>query len=182
MAATSDPAKHKSLGRQARGFNRAKWDENKLRIVEEGTWFKFTASKNAAELKKQLLETGEREIVEASPLDRIWGIGFGAKDAEANRANWVIDRIEHPPLENLRKPNHKIRRGRARTKVSIPRHRKVARKDREAAAEEKAALNRIVHPLKEDGKNDEDKEGNDGDEDDERGSALLEGFVGKIMV
>ncbi|KAE9985611.1 hypothetical protein BLS_006694 [Venturia inaequalis] len=127
MAATSDPAKHKSLGRQARGFNRAKWDENKLRIVEEGTWFKFTASKNAAELKKQLLETGEREIVES-----------------VQQAN--------------------------------------ERKDREAAAEEKAALNRIVHPLKEDGKNDEDKEGNDGDEDDERGSALLEGFVGKIMV
>lgn len=66
MAATSDPAKHKSLGRQARGFDRAKWDENKLRIVEEGTWFKFTASKNAAEVKKQLLETGDREIVEVS--------------------------------------------------------------------------------------------------------------------
>lgn len=64
MAATTDPAKHKSLGRQARGFDGAKWNENKLRIVEEGTWFKFTASRHAIELKKQLLETGEREIVE----------------------------------------------------------------------------------------------------------------------
>ncbi|QDS75271.1 hypothetical protein FKW77_000936 [Venturia effusa] len=88
MASTSDPAKHKSLGRKARDFDRAKWNENKLRIVEEGTWFKFTASKNAAELKKQLLETGEREIVEASPFDKIWGIGFGAENAEANRAKW----------------------------------------------------------------------------------------------
>jgi predicted NAD-dependent protein-ADP-ribosyltransferase YbiA (DUF1768 family) len=66
MAATTDPKKHKALGRQARGFDGKKWNENKLRIVEEGTWFKFTASKNAAELKKQLLETGEREIVEVS--------------------------------------------------------------------------------------------------------------------
>jgi predicted NAD-dependent protein-ADP-ribosyltransferase YbiA (DUF1768 family) len=66
MAATTDPEKHKALGRQARGFDGKKWNENKLRIVEEGTWFKFTASKNAAELKKQLLETGEREIVEVN--------------------------------------------------------------------------------------------------------------------
>jgi len=64
MAATTDPKKHKALGRAARGFDGVKWNENKLRIVEEGTWFKFTASKNASELKKQLLETGEREIVE----------------------------------------------------------------------------------------------------------------------
>lgn len=66
MAATTDPEKHKALGRQAKGFDGQKWNENKLRIVEEGTWFKFTASTNAAELKKQLLETGKREIVEVN--------------------------------------------------------------------------------------------------------------------
>jgi len=26
--------------------------------------------------------TGEREIVEAAPMDKIWGIGFGWKNAE----------------------------------------------------------------------------------------------------
>jgi ribA/ribD-fused uncharacterized protein len=66
MAATTDPKKHKALGRQARGFDGKKWNENKLRIVEEGTWFKFTASKNSDELKKLLLETGEREIIEVN--------------------------------------------------------------------------------------------------------------------
>lgn len=66
MAATTDPKKHKALGRAARGFDGKKWDQNKSKIVEEGTWYKFTASKNAAELKKQLLETGEREIVEVN--------------------------------------------------------------------------------------------------------------------
>jgi len=88
MASTTDPKKHKALGREARGFDGKKWNQHKLRIVEEGNWHKFTASKNSKELKKLLLETGEREIVEASPLDKIWGIGFGAKNAEKNRAKW----------------------------------------------------------------------------------------------
>ena len=35
-----------------------------------------------------LLATGERELVEASPLDRIWGVGFAEKDAERNRSRW----------------------------------------------------------------------------------------------
>ena len=40
------------------------------------------------ELKRMLLETGERELVEASPRDRVWGVGFGAKNAEKNRNRW----------------------------------------------------------------------------------------------
>jgi ribA/ribD-fused uncharacterized protein len=35
-----------------------------------------------------LLATGERELVEASPLDRIWGVGFAEKSAERNRHRW----------------------------------------------------------------------------------------------
>lgn len=32
--------------------------------------------------------TGERELVEASSMDKIWGVGFAEKDAEANRVKW----------------------------------------------------------------------------------------------
>ncbi|KAI0798982.1 hypothetical protein GGR55DRAFT_526596 [Xylaria sp. FL0064] len=35
-----------------------------------------------------LLATGTRELVEASPRDRIWGVGFGAKNAANNRHKW----------------------------------------------------------------------------------------------
>jgi ribA/ribD-fused uncharacterized protein len=35
-----------------------------------------------------LLATGEREIVEASPQDRIWGVGFKESEAERNRYRW----------------------------------------------------------------------------------------------
>lgn len=60
----------------------------KLAIVTEGNYLKFTASEHAEILKKELLETGERELVEASPFDRIWGIGFKEADAERNRHKW----------------------------------------------------------------------------------------------
>jgi len=45
-------------------------------------------SDGADNLRKMLLATGERELVEASPLDRIWGIGFKESEAERNRYRW----------------------------------------------------------------------------------------------
>ncbi|KAI1346782.1 hypothetical protein F5Y01DRAFT_263019 [Xylaria sp. FL0043] len=42
----------------------------------------------ARSLRDVLLATGARELVEASPRDRIWGVGFGAKNAVNNRHKW----------------------------------------------------------------------------------------------
>lgn len=61
---------------------------DKSRIVEEGNWWKFTTSKEHDRFKKGLLATGDRELVEASPEDRIWGIGFDAANANAHRDEW----------------------------------------------------------------------------------------------
>ena len=46
-------------------------------IVSKALRLKFTASEDAATLKEKLLETGELEIVEASPRDIKWGTGYG---------------------------------------------------------------------------------------------------------
>ncbi|KAK4996491.1 hypothetical protein LTR66_003907 [Elasticomyces elasticus] len=88
MLATPTPAEHQALGRKVKGFDKQRWNENKSRIVEEGNYHKFTSSEPQLQLKRKLLETGERELVEASPTDRIWGVGFGADDAEENRKDW----------------------------------------------------------------------------------------------
>lgn len=88
MIATTDPKIHKALGRKVSNYNQALWNENKSRIVEEGNWWKFTAAENSAELKAQLMDTGDKEIVEASALDKIWGVGFAEKNAEQNREKW----------------------------------------------------------------------------------------------
>lgn len=58
-----DPATQKSLGRKVQGFDKASWDVRKEKIVEEGNWYKFSTAENSG-LKKLLLETGERELVE----------------------------------------------------------------------------------------------------------------------
>ncbi|KAF2724549.1 DUF1768-domain-containing protein [Polychaeton citri CBS 116435] len=88
MMETTVPAEHQALGRKAKGFDRKKWDENKSRIVEEGNYHKFTATKGKPDMLKWLLATGDRELVEASPTDRIWGVGFAAATAEGNRKDW----------------------------------------------------------------------------------------------
>lgn len=42
-------------------------------------------------MKKMLLDTGDRELVEASPVDRIWGVGFGEDVAEGRREEWGLN-------------------------------------------------------------------------------------------
>ncbi|MCJ1244741.1 hypothetical protein MMC30_001941 [Trapelia coarctata] len=86
---TVKPAQQKALGRKVEGFTAKKWDAHKEKIVEEGNWWKFTSQKDEGALGKKLLETGERELVEASRFDWIWGIGFSAADAEStSREAW----------------------------------------------------------------------------------------------
>jgi ribA/ribD-fused uncharacterized protein len=71
------PSSQKSLGRSIKNFNEKIWDENKLNVVFLGNYLKFTSSD---ELKEILLKTGNTLLVEASPFDKIWGIGLGMTD------------------------------------------------------------------------------------------------------
>ncbi|KAI3331702.1 DUF1768-domain-containing protein [Xylariaceae sp. AK1471] len=160
LEATS-PRDVRNLGRAVRGFDAAVWENERERIVKEGTRCKFTLpvlqdedtkegvveeeeeeegkkakakgkvdgkksndeqrtddddgkeeeqadtkdnedglktwrlgndanaqTIRAASFRDVLLATGKRELVEASPFDRIWGIGFAAKSAEGKRQKW----------------------------------------------------------------------------------------------
>lgn len=79
---TTDPKSQKHLGRQVQNFDQKVWEQNRERIVAEGNYLKFSQdSEESRELKRKLLETGDREIIEASPMDRIWGVGFGEVNA-----------------------------------------------------------------------------------------------------
>ncbi len=80
IRAATSPKEAKQLGREVRGFDSARWDAEKRRIVLEGNLHKF--SQNPA-LGEFLLSTGDEVIVEASPVDPVWGIGLAADDAEA---------------------------------------------------------------------------------------------------
>ena len=80
------PDKVKKLGRLIKNFNAAIWDQHKFDIVVSGNIHKF--SQHTA-LQNFLLSTKEAVLIEASPLDRIWGIGLGESNPAAqNPAEW----------------------------------------------------------------------------------------------
>ncbi|MCW7943765.1 hypothetical protein AAW14_17330 [Streptomyces hygroscopicus] len=78
----ASPALAKKAGRLVRGFDEATWERERFAIVVEGSVHKFAAH---ADLRAFLLATGDRVLVEASPVDRVWGIGLAADD------EWAAD-------------------------------------------------------------------------------------------
>lgn len=79
------PKKQKAFGRQVKNFNQLAWDKVKYNLVKNGIRQKFMQNKY---LKDYLLLYKNRILVEASPYDRIWGIGFNEDNAIANIKNW----------------------------------------------------------------------------------------------
>jgi len=73
----SSPGEAKSIGRKVRGFEEETWRKHRFQIVTDGCVAKFLQN---LDLKEFLLTTGSRVLVEASPVDRIWGIGMASDD------------------------------------------------------------------------------------------------------
>lgn len=67
------PNEAKKLGRMVRGYTETLWLRRRFKIVVEGNIAKFSQHH---ELKKFLQSTHNDILVEASPLDSIWGIGM----------------------------------------------------------------------------------------------------------
>lgn len=84
---THDPAKQKKIGRNVKNFDGEVWNKNKLQIVYKGNVEKFKQNKH---LLNQLIETEDRLFVEASPYDKIWGIGLGLTNPLIyDKNNWL---------------------------------------------------------------------------------------------
>ncbi|MCX4765346.1 NADAR family protein [Streptomyces sp. NBC_01275] len=79
--AAGHPSQAKKAGRLVRGFDEETWERERFRIVVEGSVHKFASD---PALRDFLLGTGERVLVEASPVDRVWGIGLAADDEAAS--------------------------------------------------------------------------------------------------
>lgn len=90
------PRTIKQLGRQVPNFDDSVWHEHRYKIVVRGNYLKFTQN---LDLKELLLKTGDRELVEASPRDKIWGVGFGKENAGARRADWGLNLLGKALME-----------------------------------------------------------------------------------
>jgi ribA/ribD-fused uncharacterized protein len=78
------PNAAKALGRKVRGFNDQRWLQHRYDIVVRANQAKFSQN---PKLDEYLIRTGSRVIVEASPVDAIWGIGLAQDHADVNDPN-----------------------------------------------------------------------------------------------
>ncbi|MFC0096160.1 NADAR family protein [Micromonospora marina] len=86
MLAASHPGAVKTLGRQVRGFDQAVWDAHRFDLVVAANVAKFSQH---PDLGQYLSYTRTRVLVEASPVDRVWGIGLAATDPRVHDpAQW----------------------------------------------------------------------------------------------
>ena len=91
ILADKSPSKAQKCGRKVRNYDGNIWRDNNSQIVAQGNFHKFSQHED---LKTYLLNTGNSILVEASPLDRIWGIGL-AQDAPniENPHTWQGDNL-----------------------------------------------------------------------------------------
>lgn len=86
---TNDPMVQKFVGRNIKNYNEKIWQEKRLEYVTAINYEKFSQNKTWKEL---LLLTDGYYLVEASPTDRIWGIGYSEHMADDdNKYDWGIN-------------------------------------------------------------------------------------------
>ena len=90
ILASKGPGEAKALGREVSNFDQEVWDANCDGVVERANTLKFSQDDRLREI---LLGTGERVIVETSPNDRVWGIGFDTEHAQGNEEKWGENKL-----------------------------------------------------------------------------------------
>lgn len=83
---SDNPRKQKAIGRKVKNFNVDEWAKIARDIVRQGSIAKYTQN---LDLCKELVNTYPTTLVEASPYDKIWGIGLSEYSPEAlDRSKW----------------------------------------------------------------------------------------------
>jgi ribA/ribD-fused uncharacterized protein len=77
ILAEKNPRNQKKLGRQVVNFDDTIWSLCRYDLAISFLYAKYSQKEN---LRKLLIETHPKILVEASPYDTIWGIGMGIED------------------------------------------------------------------------------------------------------
>ncbi|WP_067607217.1 NADAR family protein [Nocardiopsis listeri] len=85
IVAAEHPKQAKEIGREVEDFDEETWERERFGIVVRGNLAKFGQNED---LLEYLLGTKERVLVEASPRDRVWGIGMGRENENAERPKY----------------------------------------------------------------------------------------------
>lgn len=91
ILAAGSPKAAKQIGREVRGYDDARWRAARFDAVVQANEAKFRQNPALGDF---LVQTGNRVLVEASPVDRVWGIGLAADDARAEKPRqWRGDNL-----------------------------------------------------------------------------------------
>lgn len=83
---SDNPREQKALGRKVKNFDKKTWERYCRDIVYDGNVAKFTQN---PDMLDKLMFTKDKTICEASPYDKIWGIGLKYDDPRAkDRSQW----------------------------------------------------------------------------------------------
>ena len=97
---TNNVKKQKELGRKVKGFNQKEWDKHKFNIIVKGNFLKFSQNED---IQKKLLNSGEKILVEASPYDKIYGVGLKwDNDLILDEKNWKGENLLGKALMKVR--------------------------------------------------------------------------------
>ncbi len=100
IMATDDPMKAKMAGRKVIGYDEEKWAAIRYSCMMAAVLQKFSQN---PDLKRQLIATAGKELVEASPTDRVWGIGLSETDPRRfDRNKWRGQNLLGKVLMELR--------------------------------------------------------------------------------
>lgn len=98
--AKKHPAEAKKIGRSVKNFNQKIWDQIKYDRMYKAVYAKFSQN---LEIKKLLLDTETRTLVEASPIDKVWGVGLHYDDdAVLDDSNWKGENLLGRVLMDVR--------------------------------------------------------------------------------
>ncbi len=95
---STNPKQIKKYGRLVKNFDESIWKINRYQIMLNGLRYKFSQN---ADIKELLLSTNDAIIAEASPYDKIWGLGISINDA-LNKKKWKGSNLLGNALMELR--------------------------------------------------------------------------------
>lgn len=95
-----EPLACKKLGKMVHNFNPLVWDQHKYQIMIKACTLKFSQN---PDILNDLLNTGSKILVEASPYDTIWGIGLKWDDDRVlDQSNWRGENLLGKALMDVR--------------------------------------------------------------------------------
>ena len=97
----NDPMRCKWRGRLVKGYDDKQWNLVRYSFMHDVNFEKYSQD---TKLKEKLLDSAfdGKEFVEASPTDRIWGIGFAQVDAPDDESKWLGQNLLGKVLTQVR--------------------------------------------------------------------------------